>query len=190
MSDLNDSNGNGTASREPSGQPPLVVHSQYVRDLSFENPNAPASLAGQKEAPKIEVKLDVGARRLQEQIYELLLKIRREGTMSIEDHIENPKDSAIFQKYPKVAADDHILAFITDCLRLMVGGNMNPHELESLLEYELETHHQEALEPAHSIQKVADALPGFGIVAAVLGIIITMSIVGTAPPAEIGEKVA
>ena len=75
MSDLNDSNGNGTASREPSGQPPLVVHSQYVRDLSFENPNAPASLAGQKEAPKIEVKLDVGARRLQEQIYELLLKI-------------------------------------------------------------------------------------------------------------------
>jgi len=123
-------------------------------------------------------------------IYELLLKIRREGTMSIEDHIENPKDSAIFQKYPKVAADDHILAFITDCLRLMVGGNMNPHELESLLEYELETHHQEALEPAHSIQKVADALPGFGIVAAVLGIIITMSIVGTAPPAEIGEKVA
>lgn len=123
-------------------------------------------------------------------IYEVLLKMRRDGTMSIEDHIENPKDSAIFQKYPKISADHHVLEFITDCLRLMVGGNMNPHELESLLEYELETHHQEALEPAHSVQKVADALPGFGIVAAVLGIILTMSIVGSAPPAEIGEKVA
>jgi chemotaxis protein MotA len=123
-------------------------------------------------------------------IYEVLLKMRRDGTMSIEDHIENPKDSAIFQKYPKIAADHHVLEFITDCLRLMVGGNMNPHELESLLEYELETHHQEALEPSHSVQKVADALPGFGIVAAVLGIILTMSIVGSAPPAEIGEKVA
>jgi len=123
-------------------------------------------------------------------IYEVLLKMRRDGTMAIEDHIENPKDSAIFQKYPKISADPHVLEFITDCLRLMVGGNMNPHELESLLEYELETHHQEALEPAHSVQKVADALPGFGIVAAVLGIILTMSIVGSAPPAEIGEKVA
>lgn len=123
-------------------------------------------------------------------IYELLLKMRRDGMMAIEDHIENPADSAIFQKYPKVLADHHILDFITDCLRLIVGGNMNPHELESLLEYELETHHHEALEPAHSVQKVADALPGFGIVAAVLGIINTMSIVGTASPSEIGEKVA
>ncbi|WP_202843537.1 flagellar motor stator protein MotA [Luteimonas saliphila] len=123
-------------------------------------------------------------------IYELLQKMRRDGMMAIENHIENPNDSAIFQKYPKILADHHILDFITDCLRLMVGGNMNPHELESLLEYELETHHHEALEPAYSVQKVADALPGFGIVAAVLGIINTMSIVGSAPPAEIGQKVA
>ncbi len=123
-------------------------------------------------------------------IYELLVKMRRDGMMAIEAHIEKPTESTIFQKYPKILADHHILDFITDCLRLMVGGSMAPHELESLLEYELETHHHEALEPAHSIQKVADALPGFGIVAAVLGIIITMSIVGSAPPAEIGEKVA
>src|SRR5690606_22559324 len=79
---------------------------------------------------------------------------------------------------------------ITDCLRLIVGGSMTPHELESLLEYELETHHHEALGPSQSVQKVADALPGFGIVAAVLGIINTMSIVGSAAPAEIGQKVA
>jgi chemotaxis protein MotA len=123
-------------------------------------------------------------------IYELLVKMRREGMMAIEQHIEQPQDSSIFQKYPKVLADHHMLDFITDCLRLIVGGNMAPHELESLLEYELETHHHEALEPSHSVQKVADALPGFGIVAAVLGIINTMSIVGSAAPSEIGEKVA
>ena len=123
-------------------------------------------------------------------IYELLQKMRRDGMMSIEAHIENPKDSTIFQKYPKILADHHMRDFITDCLRLIVGGNMNPHELESLLEYELETHHHEALEPSHSVQKIADALPGFGIVAAVLGIITTMSIVGSAAPSEIGQKVA
>ena len=78
MSDLDESaagNGSVTPPTEGQSQPPMTVHSQYVRDLSFENPNAPASLANQKEQPKIEVKLDVGARRLQEQIYELLLKI-------------------------------------------------------------------------------------------------------------------
>lgn len=123
-------------------------------------------------------------------IYEILVKMRREGMMAVETDIDSPKESAIFQKYPKILADHHMLDFITDCLRLMVGSNMNPHELESLLEYELETHHHEALEPAHSVQKVADALPGFGIVAAVLGIINTMSVVGSAPPAEIGMKVA
>lgn len=123
-------------------------------------------------------------------IYEFLIKMRREGMMAVEADIDDPQQSAIFQKYPKVMGDHHMLDFITDCLRLMVGSNMNPHELESLLEYELETHHHEALEPSHSVQKVADALPGFGIVAAVLGIINTMSIVGSAPPSEIGMKVA
>ncbi|MFC0677365.1 flagellar motor stator protein MotA [Lysobacter korlensis] len=123
-------------------------------------------------------------------IYEILIKMRREGMMAVEADVDNPEESAVFQKYPKVMADHHMLDFITDCLRLMVGSNMNPHELESLLEYELETHHHEALEPAHSVQKVADALPGFGIVAAVLGIINTMSVVGSAPPSEIGLKVA
>lgn len=123
-------------------------------------------------------------------IYEILIKMRREGMMAVESDVDNPTESATFQKYPKVLADHHMMDFITDCLRLMVGSNMNPHELESLLEYELETHHHEALEPAHSVQRVSDALPGFGIVAAVLGIINTMSLVGTAGPAEIGQAVA
>jgi chemotaxis protein MotA len=82
-----------------------------------------------------------------------------------------------------------MIEFISDCLRLIVGGNMDPHELESLLEYELETHHKEALEPAHAVQKVADALPGFGIVAAVLGIVNTMAAIEGADTATIGHKV-
>ncbi len=82
------------------------------------------------------------------------------------------------------------MEFITDCLRLMAGGNMNPHELESLLEYELETHHRDAHEPAHAVQKVADALPGFGIVAAVLGIVNTMASLDGADTSTIGRNVA
>jgi chemotaxis protein MotA len=82
-----------------------------------------------------------------------------------------------------------MVVFITDCLRLIVGGNLDPHELESLLEYELETHHKEAHQPSHAVQKVADALPGFGIVAAVLGIVNTMGSLEGADTATIGHKV-
>src|SRR5476649_602603 len=96
----------------------------------------------------------------------------------------------MFTDYPRILADHHVTEFITDCLRLIVGGNLDPHELESLLEYELETHHREAHEPAHAVQKTADALPGFGIVAAVLGIIDTMASISGADTATIGHKVA
>ena len=106
-------------------------------------------------------------------VYDILVKMRKEGLLAIEADVENPK-SALFKKYPKILDDHHMVVFITDCLRLIVGGTLDPHELESLLEYELETHHKEAHEPAHAVQKVADALPGFGIVAAVLGIVNTM----------------
>ena len=118
-------------------------------------------------------------------LYEILMKIRKEGLMAIEAHVENPESSAIFQKYPKVLADHHLLDFITDCLRLMVGGNMNPHELEAVLEAELETHHKETHAASHSVQIVADGLPAFGIVAAVMGVVKTMGSVGL-PPAELG----
>ncbi len=122
-------------------------------------------------------------------MYDILVKMRKEGVMAIESDLEKPENSAVFKKYPKILADHHMVEFIADCLRLIVGGNLDPHELESLLEYELETHHKEALEPAHSVQKVADALPGFGIVAAVLGIVNTMAALDGAETAEIGEKV-
>jgi chemotaxis protein MotA len=122
-------------------------------------------------------------------LYDILVKMRKEGVMAIERDTEAPQDSALFKKYPKVLADHHMVEFITDCLRLIVGGNLDPHELESLLEYELETHHKEAHEPAHAVQKVADAMPGFGIVAAVLGIVNTMSALDGADTATIGHKV-
>jgi chemotaxis protein MotA len=123
-------------------------------------------------------------------LHDVLQKIRKAGLLGIEGDIERPHESALFKKYPSILSDHHLMEFITDCLRLMAGGNMNPHELESLLEYELETHHKDAHEPAHAVQKVADALPGFGIVAAVLGIVNTMASLDGADTATIGHNVA
>ena len=123
-------------------------------------------------------------------MYDLLVKARKEGMLSIEGHVDDPAASDIFSRYPRILADKHMTEFMTDCLRLMVGGNLDPHELESLLEYELETHHQEAAEPALALQKVADALPGFGIVAAVMGIISTMASIAGSDIATIGGHVA
>ena len=122
-------------------------------------------------------------------LYDVLMKIRKDGLMAIEAGLESGNGGALFKNYPQIVADHHLMEFITDCLRLMVGGNLDPHELESLLEMELETHHQAAHEPAQAVQKVADALPGFGIVAAVLGIVNTMATLDGADTATIGHKV-
>lgn len=122
-------------------------------------------------------------------LYELLNRARREGFMALESHVENPKDSALFANYPTILGDHHLMDFITDCLRLMIGSNIEPHELEPLLELELEKHHHEVMAPAHALTKVADSLPGFGIVAAVLGIVITMGSIG-GDIALVGEHVA
>jgi chemotaxis protein MotA len=122
-------------------------------------------------------------------VYDILVMARKDGVLAIERHIEDPAKSDIFKKYPVIMADHHMMEFITDCLRLISGGNLDPHELESLLEYELETHHKETAEPSHAVQKVADALPGFGIVAAVLGIVSTMAAIDGASTSEIGHKV-
>ena len=122
-------------------------------------------------------------------LYDVLMKIRKDGLMAIEADLEAKDGGALFKKYPKIAADQHLMEFITDCLRLMVGGSLDPHELESLLEMELEAHHQAAHEPPHAVQSVADALPGFGIVAAVLGIVNTMATLDGADTAMIGHKV-
>ncbi|APV51413.1 flagellar motor stator protein MotA [Betaproteobacteria bacterium GR16-43] len=122
-------------------------------------------------------------------LFEVLTKVRKEGLMSIERDVENPGESALFNKYPQVAKDHHVLEFVTDYLRLMVSGNLNAHEIEALMYSEIETHHHEAEGPAHAVQKVADGLPAFGIVAAVMGVVHTMASVGK-PPSELGQMIA
>jgi chemotaxis protein MotA len=121
-------------------------------------------------------------------LYDLLSKIRKEGMMSIEGDVETPDQSPIFTKYPEISADHHLVEFITDYLRLMVSGNMNPIEIETLMDQEIETHHHEGAIPPAAIQKVADGLPAFGIVAAVMGVVNVMGSVGE-PPAILGGKI-
>jgi len=122
-------------------------------------------------------------------LYDILSKVRKEGLMSIENDVENPHDSPIFSKYPNVAKDHHIVEFMTDYLRLMVGGNLNALEIENLMDIEIETHHHEGHVPAAIIASVGDAMPAFGIVAAVMGVVHTMESVGI-PPAELGILIA
>jgi chemotaxis protein MotA len=118
-------------------------------------------------------------------LYEMLGKIRKEGLMSVEGDVENPGESPLFAKYPTILNDHHVIEFLTDYLRIMVSGNLNAMELENLMDVEIETHHHEELLPSHVIAKAADALPAFGIVAAVMGVVHTMGSVGI-PPAELG----
>ncbi len=122
-------------------------------------------------------------------LYELLGKVRKEGLMSIENDVENPHESAIFNKYPQVTNDHHVVEFMTDYLRIMVSGNLNAMEIENLMDVEIETHHHEALVPSNVVAKMGDAMPAFGIVAAVMGVVHTMESVGL-PPAELGILIA
>ncbi len=121
-------------------------------------------------------------------MYDILQKARKEGLMAIEKDVEEPHSSPLFQKYPAVGNDHHVSEFITDYLRMMVSGNLNAHEIESLMDSEIETHHAEAHAPAAAIQRLAGALPAFGIVAAVLGVVNTMGSVGQ-PPAILGAMI-
>jgi chemotaxis protein MotA len=122
-------------------------------------------------------------------MYSIFNKTRREGLMAIESDIEEPESSLLFADYPALLKDHKLIAFICDYLRIMMMGAMASHELEALMDQELDSHHEEAALVPGAIAKVADALPGFGIVAAVLGIVITMSKLG-GPPEELGVSVA
>lgn len=118
-------------------------------------------------------------------LYELLTKIRKEGLMSVEADVDSPENSPLFTKYPTIMADHHVVEFLTDYLRLMVSGSMNAFEIENLMDNEIETHHHEGEVPVHSVGKIGDGLPAFGIIAAVMGVVKTMGSVGL-PPAELG----
>jgi len=121
-------------------------------------------------------------------LYEILQKARKEGLMAIEKDVDAPQESEVFSKYPTVGKDHHVIEFTTDYLRMMVSGNLNAHEIESLMDAEIDTHHEEAHAPVAALNRVAGGLPAFGIVAAVLGVVNTMGAVGQ-PPAVLGGMV-
>ena len=121
-------------------------------------------------------------------LYDILQKARKEGLMAIEKDVEEPEQSEIFKKYATVGSDHHVVEFITDYLRMMVSGNLNAHEIESLMDSEIETHHHEEHAAVAAIQRIAGGLPAFGIVAAVLGVVNTMGSVGQ-PPAVLGGMI-
>lgn len=122
-------------------------------------------------------------------LYELFNKARRNGLMSIEEDVEEPHNSDIFDRFPRITGDNQLLEFICDYLRIISSGNLSAFELETLMDQDIETALEEAEHPAHALSRVSDALPGFGIVAAVMGIVITMKSLG-GPPNELGLHVA
>jgi len=122
-------------------------------------------------------------------MYELL-QTAAGGLKALDAHVEAPAESPLFQRYPAILAEPKLLAFIVDNFRLMAMGKINAHELEGVLEQELEAIHEELTQPSKSLQKIAEAMPGFGILAAVLGIVMAMySVSGGADSGEIAEKV-
>jgi chemotaxis protein MotA len=122
-------------------------------------------------------------------IYELFQIARRDGLVAIEPHIESPQKSAVFKKYPGVLKHHHAVIFFCDSLRLVLVGSVPPHDLEALMDSEIELHHEQEGQAANTLQRVSDALPGIGIVAAVLGIVVTMGAIA-GPIEQIGEHVA
>jgi chemotaxis protein MotA len=122
-------------------------------------------------------------------LYSILVKMRKEGMVAVERQLKEPDGGQLFAAYPQLLADKPLLDFICECLRLIVGGRLDPQELEMLLDAELEVRRKEAYEPAIALQSVADALPGFGIVAAVLGIVNTMGTLQGADTVSIGHRV-
>lgn len=122
-------------------------------------------------------------------MYEVFDKSRKQGVMAIEEDIDDPESSQIFSRYPAIMKSKHLLAFITDYLRIISAGNMATHELEGMMENEIDSRNHEVEEPSHAVNKIADALPGLGIVAAVLGIVITMNFLSEGPE-KIGLSVA
>ena len=121
-------------------------------------------------------------------LYQIVKAAQQSGVMALEAHVETPPSSPIFSKYPKFLARHHAVDFLADSVKLIIIGGISPHDLETVMEQDLEVRHDEASKPFGTLNKVADALPGLGIVAAVLGVVITMGAID-GPPAEIGHKV-
>jgi len=122
-------------------------------------------------------------------MYQFLNKVRKEGLLSVEMDVEQPDKSSIFKDYPDFLNDHHARDFVCDTLRMAITGGVDPFDMDQMMELDMEVSHHEASQPVSALSTVADALPGLGIVAAVLGVVITMGALG-GPPEEIGHKVA
>jgi chemotaxis protein MotA len=122
-------------------------------------------------------------------MYELLQKARKEGLVALETDIEEPDKSPLFTKYADFVKNHHAVAFVCDTMRMAVSGGVEVFDLDQMLEGDMEVHHHGASEPVTALATMADSLPGLGIVACVLGVVVTMGALG-GPPEEIGKKVA
>ncbi|MGA9062270.1 MAG: flagellar motor stator protein MotA [Terracidiphilus sp.] len=122
-------------------------------------------------------------------MYQFLSKVRKEGLLAVEMDVEKPAESVIFKSFPEFLNDHHACEFVCDTLRTAITGGVEPFDMDQMMELDMDVHHNAALQPADSLGTVADSLPGLGIVAAVLGVVITMASLG-GPPEEIGEHVA
>jgi chemotaxis protein MotA len=122
-------------------------------------------------------------------VYELFSHARKAGTGKLEEEVDHPEKSPVLSKYPKFLKSHHALQFFCDTLRMAVSGGVDPMDIDQMMEVDLEVHHREAAEPVGALTTMADSLPGLGIVAAVLGVVITMGSLG-GPKEEIGNHVA
>jgi chemotaxis protein MotA len=122
-------------------------------------------------------------------MFALFNKARKDGLVGIENDVEEPEKSPVFSKYPAFLNNHHIRDFVCDTMRMAITGGASPLDVDQMMELDMEVHHAGASSPASALTTVADALPGLGIVAAVLGVVVTMSSLG-GPPEEIGHKVA
>jgi chemotaxis protein MotA len=121
-------------------------------------------------------------------MYQTFRLTQQSGVMALEPHCDDPASSSIFSRYPRFLGNHHATEFFTDSVRLIIMGGVSPFDLEAMMDVDLEVHHHEATKPGQALSTVGDALPGMGIVAAVLGVVITMGAID-GPPSEIGHKV-
>ena len=154
--------------------PPALVKRVFAQSLGLVKPNP---YTGKAYAELLQV------------LYDVFQVARREGLVGLEAHIEDPDKSEIFKRYPAFTNNQHATSFLADTLKVLLTGAVEDHHLSEILDLDLEQQHEQAMAVPHALNKVSDAMPGFGIVAAVLGVIITMGSVGGAPEV-VGEKVA
>lgn len=126
---------------------------------------------------------------LLQMLYELFQYAKREGLIALEPHVEAPESSSIFSKYPSFIENHHAVEFLTDTLKILLSGGVPAHDLEELMDLDIEAHHEQEAIPPGAMQVLADSFPGLGIVAAVLGIIVTMGAINEGA-ATVGAKVA